>query len=94
MRIFKITDGHPPERDELDELDRAGHDDDPWVFQRYLPLEDLATGDLVVFVSKSVGGKIALVDLLKRFAHNRDRGLPIVKLAVATFPTGSRNNNP
>jgi len=86
-KIFKLVDGIPPERNELDERDKAGRDDDPWVFQRYQPLEDLETGELVVFASKSVGGKIALSKLLQAYANNRHRGLPIVKLEISTFTT-------
>ena len=83
----KFAEGKPPERDELDEPMLAGTPDDPWVFQRYLPLEDPETGEVQVFVSKSVGGKIALADLLGVFERNFDRGRPIVKLAIGSFKT-------
>ena len=83
----KVGEGKPPERDELDEPMLAGTPDDPWVFQRYLPLEDPETGEVLVFVSKSVGGKIALADLLGVFERNFDRGRPIVKLAIGSFKT-------
>ena len=83
----KVGEGKPPERDELDEPELADTDDDPWVFQRYLPLEDPETGEILVFVSKSVGGKIALSDLLGVFERNWDRGRPIVKLAIGSFKT-------
>jgi hypothetical protein len=86
-RVKKVGEGKPPERDELDEPELADTDEDPWVFQRYLPLEDPETGEILVFVSKSVGGKIALSDLLGIFERNWDRGRPIVKLDVSSFKT-------
>jgi hypothetical protein len=64
IKIKKLTEGDPEERNDLDDAHMAGRDDDPWVFQRYLPMEDVETGEVVVFVSKSVGGKIALGNLL------------------------------
>jgi hypothetical protein len=87
VEIKKVSEGKPKEREELDEPELAGTDEDPWVFQRYLPLEDPDTGEVLVFVSKSVGGKIALSDLLACFERNWDRGRPIVKLATGTFKT-------
>ena len=87
VRVKKVGEGKPPERDELDEPTLAGTPDDPWVFQRYLPLEDPETGEVQVFVSKSVGGKIALADLLGVFERNFDRGRPTVKLAIGSFKT-------
>jgi hypothetical protein len=87
VRVKNVGEGKPPERDELDEPMLAGTPDDPWVFQRYLPLEDPETGEVLVFVSKSVGGKIALADLLGVFERNFDRGRPIVRLAIGSFKT-------
>jgi len=87
VRVKKVSEGKPPERDELDEPELAGTPDDPWVFQRYLPLEDPKTGEVLVFVSKSTGGKIALGELLRIFENNWDRGRPIVRLGVANFKT-------
>ena len=74
VRVKKVGEGKPPERDELDEPMLADTPDDPWVFQRYLPLEDPETGEVLGFVSKSVGGKMALADLLGVFERNYDRG--------------------
>lgn len=83
VRVLKVDQGKPPERHDLDFPMLAGADEDPWVFQRYLPLEDPVTGEVLVFVTKSSGGKIALSDLLSVFERNYDRGRPIVKLASA-----------
>ena len=64
VRVTRLGEGIPPKRDDLDDLDLAHTDDDPWVSQRYIPLEDAETGEVVVFVGKSVGAKIALERLL------------------------------
>jgi hypothetical protein len=87
VRVLKVTEGRPPKRAELDEPELADGEDDPWCFQRYLLLEDTKTGELVTFVSKSIGAKIALANLLNTFAVGMHRGLPIVKLAIGTFNT-------
>jgi hypothetical protein len=83
----KLGEGKLPEREELDDLDLADTDSDPWMFQRCLPLVDVKTGEIVTFVSKSVGGKIAIGRLLDTARWNRARGNPIVKLSVSTFNT-------
>jgi hypothetical protein len=87
VKVKKVSEGKPPERDELDEPELADTEDDPWVFQRYLPLEDPETGEILVFVTKSIGGKIALGDLLRVFENNWDRERPIVRLAISNFKT-------
>jgi hypothetical protein len=86
-KIHKITEGKPPDREELDSA-IADLDDDGWVYQRYLPLEDYATGELITFVSKSTGGKIALENLIKAYMMGCHRGgLPIISLAISDFRT-------
>jgi hypothetical protein len=87
VRIAKLGEGIPPKRDDLDDLDLADTEDDPWVFQRYMPLEDTKTGEVVVFVGKSVGAKIALERLLRTFASGHYRGHPIIRLGIGSFPT-------
>jgi hypothetical protein len=91
-KLYRVVDGAtPPERDELGDLDQAewGVDDegepkDPWTFQHYLPLEDATSGERFLFVSGSVGGKIAIEILCQHYARSA-RGLPTVKLAVGDF---------
>ncbi len=85
VRIKKVTDGKAAERNELDDLDHAGTEADPWVFQRYLPLVNCKTGAIVTFVGKSVGSKIGLGNLLVNYSGNTSRGLPIIRLAVGSF---------
>ena len=94
IEVKRITEGRPKARKELDQPEMIGRSDDPWVYQRYLPLEDHETGEMIVFVGKSVGSKIALGNLLQTFSAGGHRGLPIVKLALGSFPTkeyGRRN---
>ena len=93
-KIHKITEGKPPDRDELDSA-IADSDDDGWVCQRYLPLEDHETGELITFVSKSTGAKIALENLIQAYMMGRHRGgLPIICLAISDFRTREFGRKP
>jgi hypothetical protein len=86
-KVHKITEGKPPDREELDSA-IADSDDDGWVYQRYLPLEDYDTSELITFVSKSTGAKIAIENLIRAYAMGRHRGgLPIICLAISDFGT-------
>jgi hypothetical protein len=98
-KIGRVADGfHPPERDELGDTDQGeweADDDgklkDPWVFQIYLPLENMKTGERYLFVSSSAGGKIGVEILQARWSRDIKngvhRGLPIIKLATGSFHT-------
>jgi hypothetical protein len=90
----------PPERDELDDNDAAkwemgldGKPKDPWCFQHLLPFEHLESGEVVIFVTPSVGGMIATEELVREYARRLkrkgSRSLPIVKLASKEMPTKS-----
>jgi hypothetical protein len=94
VRIKKLSEGQPPAREDLDDEGLAGTEDDPWVFQRYLPLQDVKTGEVVTFVGKSVGSKIALGNLLSTFAIGSHHGRPIIKLAIASFGTRDYGKKP
>lgn len=97
-KLFRVAEGKRiPDREELDDLDPRswgpgpnGQPSDPWVFQYILPFENKA-GDLVLFVTSSMGGKRAVADLCKSYSRRVDRtGVsenPIIKLAGATMPT-------
>ena len=59
-----------PDREELDELAEDdwpkgpdGKPSDPWVFQNLVPLENITSGEIVVFVSASIGGRQAVSEL-------------------------------
>lgn len=96
---YRVAKGeHPPAREDLDDNDKSlwspGLDDkpaDPWVFQYLLPFENVETGDVVVFVTASAGGRVAVGDLCTAWARRTkktpDSGQPIIKLNVVDMPT-------
>jgi hypothetical protein len=93
-KVHQITDGKPPDRKELDSP-IADSDDDGWVYQRYLPLEDYDTSELITFVSKSTGAKIAIENLIQAYMMGRHRGgLPIICLAISDFRTREFGRKP
>ena len=86
----------PPPREELDDNDplywEAGKDgkpQDPWTLQRLLPFEDMETGEVVIFTSSSVGGKIAAEGLARTYAQRvkrrGTRALPIVSIGSTSY---------
>jgi hypothetical protein len=86
--VKKLAEGKPPACEDMGEPEE-------WVFQRYLLLENVETGVLVTFVSKSVGGKIALSNLLEAFEASKGaRGLPIIELQVGDFGTAEYGRKP
>jgi hypothetical protein len=91
--IGRAIDGFKvPERDELDDANESkwekgpdGKPRDPWTRQSYLPLEDLESGDIAVFVSGSSGGRSAIGTLCGLAAKNHCRGHPHIKLGVRSY---------
>jgi hypothetical protein len=97
-KLYRVALGErPPQREELDSLDenewpigRDGKRIDPWVFQYLLPLENMTSGDVVVFVTGSIGGRQAVSDLCKAYANRKlsgKDGQPVIQLAVGEMPT-------
>jgi len=85
--VVRMADGQKlPDRSELSDPELEDTKHDPYVFQLYLPMEEVETGDMVVFVSGSVGGKIAVNKLVQKVARAK-RGLPTIELAVGQFIT-------
>jgi hypothetical protein len=92
-RMGKVVEGFMmPKREDLDDNDESnweknerGERRDPWVAQSYLPLENLETGELVVFVTGSVGGSTAVGALVKTASRNLHKGLPIIQLGVRSY---------
>jgi hypothetical protein len=81
-----------PDRDELGdddprqwEKDGTGKPRDPWSRQSYLPLEDAESGEYVVFVSSSQGGRSAVASLCSKSAQNPQLGRPRVRLGVRSY---------
>jgi hypothetical protein len=97
-RMGRAADGFvPPKREELGDTDQSkwavvdGEAKDPWSFQHLLPLENLESGEVVIFTTSSIGGKIATEEVVREYARRLkrkgSRALPIVKLAVKQMPT-------
>jgi hypothetical protein len=103
---YRVARGEKPlPREELDDLDEASwpkrdvKPNDPWVFQYLLPMENLETGEIVIFVTGSVGGQRAVSDLAGAYAKQKiakrkagqHGGQPIIQLACAEMPTKHGN---
>jgi hypothetical protein len=77
--IGKVADGFKiPDISKLD-------DPDKWQVQYYLPLEDVETGELVIFVSGSHGGIGAIGELCGIYGRQHRNGRPIIKTGVRTY---------
>jgi hypothetical protein len=88
-----------PTRAELGDTDeslwekdeRTGQPRDPWQQQHILPLEDPESGEYLIFVTSSVGGRIAVEKLCnfvgRQYKQKRQYGLPVIKLASKDMPT-------
>jgi hypothetical protein len=88
-KLGKVADGFkPPQREDLDDTDptKWENDQDPWQQQNVLPMEDVETGDLLIFVTTSQSGRGAIEKLAAKVARDiksgRDRGRPIISLQV------------
>ena len=96
---YRVAHGERPhEREDLGDLEQDkwpegldGKPADPWVYQDLLPLERLQSGEIVIFVTSSAGGRRAVADLCsayaKRVAKKANCSQPIVKLTKAEMPT-------
>jgi hypothetical protein len=92
-RVGRVADGFVvAQRDELDDLDESQWEKgpsgptDPWTQQSYLPLEDIESGEILTFVSGSVGGRGAVSRLAAQAARQMVMmGLPIVELGVESY---------
>jgi hypothetical protein len=92
-RIGKVVAGFEvPERNELGDTDESewprdekGGPKDPWSRQSYPPLEDTETGEIVVFVSGSYGGRGAIGNLCDAAAQNYKNGLPRIRLGASSY---------
>jgi hypothetical protein len=85
QRIGRIADKFVLKREDLPE-------DEDWQPQIVLPLEDPETGEVVTFVSCSVGAKIAVEKLIHttaRAAKKKGPGelTPLIRLSTGTFPS-------
>lgn len=87
-----------PERDELPNNDPntwpfgldGRNKADPWVLQYLLPMEDMDTGEVAIFVGSSFGGRRAVGEVCSAYARRAAKqktGQPIVELQQTTFST-------
>jgi hypothetical protein len=94
----------PPERAELGDTDQSewevedGRPKDPWVFQHLLPFEDIESGELAIFTTSSIGGRIAVERLVREYARRvrrkGSRALPIIRLGCKQMPTNKYGDVP
>ena len=96
--MYSVVNGeHPVARNDLDEIEKANTDDDPWSIHYYIPLENMETGEVVVFTTSSIGGRGAVSDLCESYANRRLKGnvgQPIIKLAVGELPSKKHGPKP
>jgi len=94
QRMVRVADDIKlPKREELGDNDESlwEEEKDPWVFQNILPMDDLETLEYMIFVTTSVGGKVAVETLcnsvVRAYKKGRQFGLPVIRLATKPFPT-------
>ena len=76
-KVYCVAKGEKPiDRNELDALDLAETDKDPWSLQDLLPLENLETGEVVIFTTSTVGGKRMRSRSRRRLHQAREEGAP------------------
>jgi hypothetical protein len=100
-KVYRVALGERPvDRNDLDELERAETDNDPWTMQYMLPLESTDTGEVYIFITSSIGGKRAVSNLCDQFAKRKLRGgigtdgQPIVRLMADEMTTKNFGNVP
>jgi len=106
-RMDLVADGKPmPTRESLGDTDesqwekdeRTGEPRDPWQSQNILPLEDVETGEYLIFVTPSVGGRIAIEKLCnfvgRQYKQKRQTGLPVIRLGVWDMPNSFGSPKP
>lgn len=104
-RMYRVTRGEiPPERNQLPDLDQTqwqiGIDgknpSDPWSLQYLLPMENSETNEAMIFVTRSTGGRVAISELVNKYASRSRRepgvGQPLIRLQKTMMPTGSYGN--
>jgi hypothetical protein len=91
-RIGRAIDGFQmPEQDDLPDRDAKswpkinGVGKDPWSLQSYLVLENVRSGEMVLFATSAKGGRKAIGQLVRTATTNPQRGNPIVKLAASSY---------
>jgi hypothetical protein len=88
---YRVARGErPADRNDLDDLDKAFTEDDPWSLQYMVPFENMDNGEIVIFTTSSIGGRRAVAELCDAYAKRRKRGYngqPIIQLETVNMPT-------
>lgn len=97
-KLYKVALGERrPPREELDDTQKMNTEYDPWSDQYFLPMENLATGEVVIFVTSTYGGREAVRNLCDEY-QKRTRagqfGQPIVQLAVGKWKSKKFGEQP
>lgn len=99
QKVYRVAKGEQaPEREDLGDMDDTkwakGPDgktpSDPWVLFYLLPFESMSDDELVVFSTRTIGGRRAVADLCSAYARHITKnggGQPIIKLAEDVMPT-------
>jgi hypothetical protein len=80
-------------RADLGDLDESKWIDekDPWQPQNVLPLQAVETDQYVIFTTSSVGGRIAIEELInlvgRAYKSGKQSGMPVIALATKPFHT-------
>jgi hypothetical protein len=97
-KVYRVAKGErPADRNDLDDLHFVGTDNDPWSLQYLLPLENLETGEIVIFTTVTVGGQQCVREVCDAYAKRVKRGQdgqPIVALRVKDMPTKNHGTVP
>jgi len=90
-KLYKVALGEKrPPRDELDEVEKINTTHDPRGDQYFLPLENLETGEVLIFITSTWGGREAVRELCDEYGKRiraEQYGQPIVQLAAGTRKT-------
>jgi hypothetical protein len=88
LKLCRVTEGQPPSRNELGDLDETlwEADRDPWQMNSRFVAQDMQ-GQLVTFSTQSSGGQRACKDLLKAYFADRDHPdeWPVVEIGTGYF---------
>jgi hypothetical protein len=90
-KLYRVARGERPlDRNDLDEIEKAETENDPWSLQYMLPFEHMVIGEVVIFTTSSIGGRRAIGGLCDTYAKRKRKGedgQPIIKLAVGEMNT-------
>jgi hypothetical protein len=98
IRVQVKTKKPLPPRNKLSDPHLADTDKDPWSLANVIPLENVETGQVVLFTTQSVGGRIAIDEMVMAYSKavlaGTARGLPIIELRIGTFASSYNKDVP